>query len=113
MSRSSTKDANLNVVVNYVINAPKKAVYQSFLKYVWEESRPFPVGPSLGSTSDNIGSSYKYNQRKFIAGAATRETIIKLKPNNYICYQVESIFIPTNNFIASVKFTNYKGKHSR
>ena len=37
MSRRSTKDANPNVVVNYEINAPKKAVYQAFLKYVWEE----------------------------------------------------------------------------
>lgn len=112
MSRKKGNETTPNVVVEYVINAPKKVVYQAFLKYIWEENRPWPIGPSsLGSTSDNIGTAYKYNQRKLVLSTIT-ETIIKLKPNNYVCYTVESFLMPANNYVANVKFTNYKGRHN-
>ena len=114
MPKSAKEDSsdNPSIVVNYVINAPKKQVYSSFLKHIWEQNKPFPIGvSSLGSTSDNIGSSYKYNQRKLLLSMIT-ETMVKLKPNNYISYKVESILFPTNNYISNIKFTNYKGNNN-
>ena len=96
MSRSKDKDSDSEkpaVIVEYVINAPKKAVYQAWMKHIWEENAPFKIGvSSLGSTSDNIGSAYKYNQRKLLLSTIT-ETMIKLKPNNYVCYKVESLLM--------------------
>ena len=112
MSRTPKAD-NPTLEVRYVINSPKKVVYQSWIQDFWIENKPFPIAPSsFGSTSDNVGSSLKHNQRKLILSSIT-ETITKLKVNNYICYKVESFLFPANNYIASVKFTNYHGNNDK
>ena len=105
---SDDDDFDGGFIEKFIICAPKEQVYDAFIDHIWYKNNySFGVVPhKLIQTQSSKDFNIQYPQ-KSIGCKSVLETIYSAKYNQFIKYKVESYFLPTIKYHATIEFKDY------